>query len=64
LQSYLQADQRMLDWYATPRDWARKAVLNVACSGRFSSDRAIGEYAQGIWDARACPVSARGFEYE
>ena len=47
LQSYLEADQRMRDWYANPRDWARKAILNVASSGRFSSDRTISEYATG-----------------
>jgi glycogen phosphorylase len=64
LQSYLQADQQMRDWYASPRDWARKAILNVASSGRFSSDRSIGEYARDIWGAKACPVSSRGFEHE
>jgi starch phosphorylase len=64
LQSYLQADQRMRDWYANPRDWARKAILNVASSGWFSSDRAIAEYAKGIWAAKACPVSSRDFANE
>jgi starch phosphorylase len=64
LKSYLNADQRMCDWYADPRDWARKAILNVASSGRFSSDRTIGEYARDIWGARACPISSRGFEHE
>ncbi|HTB86423.1 MAG TPA: glycogen/starch/alpha-glucan phosphorylase [Steroidobacteraceae bacterium] len=64
LQSYLKADQRMRDWYANPRDWARKAILNVASSGWFSSDRTIGEYARDIWGAKACPVSSRGFEHE
>jgi starch phosphorylase len=57
LKSYLEADQRMRDWYAQPRDWARKAILNVACSGRFSSDRTINEYAKDIWGASACPIS-------
>jgi starch phosphorylase len=64
LQSYLQADQRMRDWYANPRDWARKAILNVASSGYFSSDRSIAEYAKDIWGARACPVSSRDFANE
>ena len=64
LQSYLQADQRMRDWYANPRDWARKAILNVASSGYFSSDRSIAEYAKGIWGARACPISSRDFANE
>jgi starch phosphorylase len=57
LKSYLEADQKMLDWYADPRDWGRKAILNVASSGRFSSDRTIAEYAKDIWGVRACPIS-------
>jgi glycogen phosphorylase len=57
LRSYLEADQKMREWYAKPRDWARKAILNVASSGRFSSDRTIGEYAKDIWAVTACPIS-------
>ena len=64
LQSYLKADQLMRDWYANPRAWARKAILNVASSGKFSSDRTIGEYARDIWAAKSCPVSSKGFEHE
>ena len=36
--------------------WARKAILNVASSGKFSSDRTIAEYAADIWHAEPCPV--------
>jgi starch phosphorylase len=57
LQSYLQADQGLVDLYGDPDAWARKAVLNVAGSGKFSSDRTIAEYAAGIWNAEPCPVS-------
>jgi starch phosphorylase len=57
LQSYLDADRRMRVWYANPRDWARRAILNVASSGYFSSDRAISEYAKDIWAASPCPIS-------
>ncbi|MGO9995001.1 MAG: glycogen/starch/alpha-glucan phosphorylase [Steroidobacteraceae bacterium] len=56
LNSYLAADQRLRDLYANPRDWARMAVLNIASSGKFSSDRTIAEYAIGIWGATACPI--------
>jgi starch phosphorylase len=31
-------------------------IANVASSGRFSSDRTIAEYAEGIWHAKPCPV--------
>jgi starch phosphorylase len=56
LRSYLGADQRLLDLNADQDAWARKTILNVAGSGKFSSDRTIGEYAAGIWNAEPCPV--------
>jgi starch phosphorylase len=56
LTSYLEADRQLLDEYADPDRWARKAILNVASSGRFSSDRTIGEYATEIWSAKPCTV--------
>jgi len=57
LRSYLDADCRLMELYARPQDWARKAILNVAASGRFSSDRTIREYASDIWNVTPCPVS-------
>jgi len=56
LQSYLGADHRLTALYADSHEWARKAILNVAGSGRFSSDRTIAQYAADIWHARPCPV--------
>jgi len=56
LKAYLEADQRLLVLFADPDAWARKAILNVASSGKFSSDRTIAEYAAGIWRAESCPV--------
>jgi len=56
LKSYLEADQRLLKLYADPDAWARKAILNVAGSGKFSSDRTISEYAADIWRVEPCPV--------
>jgi starch phosphorylase len=56
LKSYLEADQRLHDLYADPDAWARKAVLNVAGSGKFSSDRTIAEYAAEIWNTKPCRV--------
>jgi starch phosphorylase len=56
LQSYLEADQRLVALYADSRGWARKAILNIASSGKFSSDRTIAEYAADIWNAEPCPV--------
>src|SRR5262249_42571840 len=57
LKSYLEADQRLCDLYSEKAAWARKAILNVAGSGKFSSDRTIAEYATEIWKVTACPVS-------
>jgi glycogen phosphorylase len=56
LRSYLEASQRLSDQYAEPEGWARKAILNVARSGKFSSDRTIAEYAADIWNAKPCVV--------
>jgi starch phosphorylase len=56
LAAYLDADHRLTELYADPERWTRAAVLNIASSGRFSSDRTIAEYAAGIWDVKPCPV--------
>jgi starch phosphorylase len=57
LEPYLQADRRLTDLYARPDEWARCAILNVASSGTFSSDRTIAQYASEIWNAQPCPVT-------
>ena len=56
LTSYLEADQRLTTLYADPDAWTRKAILNIAGSGKFSSDRTIAQYAAEIWDAKPCTV--------
>jgi starch phosphorylase len=56
LKSYLDADQRLRDLYADSDEWVRKTILNVAGSGKFSSDRTIAEYAGQIWEVKPCPV--------
>ncbi|MBU0498900.1 MAG: glycogen/starch/alpha-glucan phosphorylase [Gammaproteobacteria bacterium] len=50
---YLSAQARVAELYQSPRDWVRKAILNVANMGRFSSDRTIDEYAGEIWGLRS-----------
>ena len=57
LASYLEADGRLSAVYADPDSWTRKVIANVASSGKFSSDRTIGEYAAEIWHVKPCPVS-------
>ena len=56
LKAYLEADRRICELYANPAGWTRKAILNVASSGKFSSDRTIAEYARDIWRAQPCPT--------
>jgi starch phosphorylase len=56
LRSYLEADQRLCESYGDPKTWGSKAILNVASSGKFSSDRTIAEYTNEIWEVKPCPV--------
>jgi glycogen phosphorylase len=56
LTDYGRAHRNAAASYALPGAWARKAILNVACSGKFSSDRTIMEYANEIWDLKPSPV--------
>jgi starch phosphorylase len=56
LKSYLDADERLCQLYSNPDEWARKSILNVASSGRFSSDRTISQYSSEIWKVAPCPV--------
>jgi starch phosphorylase len=57
LKDYLRADGELVALYEQPAAWARKALINIASSGRFSSDRAIAEYAADIWHVQPCPIS-------
>jgi len=56
LSSYLRADRRLATLYGDPDAWTRMAILNVAGSGKFSSDRTIAEYAADVWGAKPCPI--------
>jgi starch phosphorylase len=56
LTAYCRAHDKLGELYANREAWARKAILNVASSGKFSSDRTIAEYASDIWKVQPCPV--------
>jgi starch phosphorylase len=56
LESYCEAHARVGLVYADREEWFRRAVLNIAASGRFSSDRTIAEYAADIWGVEPCRV--------
>ena len=57
LKMYGKAHQAARNLYTdNQEEWNRKAVLNIASSGKFSSDRTISEYAKDIWHMESCPV--------
>ena len=47
--SYADAQKRVEAAYRDEKGWAKKALLNAACSGKFTSDRTIQEYVDDIW---------------
>ena len=55
--SYVNAQQCAAELFKDPSNWARKAALNVARMGCFSSDRSIREYAQEIWNVKPVTVN-------
>jgi starch phosphorylase len=56
LASYVHTQEQVGALYLRPDEWTRRAIINVAHSGKFSSDRTIAEYARDIWEAKPCPV--------
>jgi starch phosphorylase len=51
--AYVEAQQRVDRKFALPSEWAASAIRNIAGMGAFSSDRAIADYARGIWGVDA-----------
>jgi len=56
LPDYAKAQRAAQTVFADSDEWSRRALLNVANSGKFSSDRTIAEYAREIWQTPPCPV--------
>jgi len=49
-QSYIDAQQQVEKVYRNRNEWNRRAIINIANMGHFSSDRAVRQYANKIWD--------------
>lgn len=58
LTDYVETQRKVAALYGDSKAWAQKAIRNVARSGKFSSDRTIGEYANSIWGVKPCPVDS------
>ncbi|MCR5227072.1 MAG: glycogen/starch/alpha-glucan phosphorylase [Eubacterium sp.] len=54
--SYAEAQQRVDAAYRDQAKWARMAMMNTACSGKFSSDRTIEQYVKDIWKLKKVEV--------
>ena len=54
--SYVDVQEAVSRAFADKREWARMSILNVARSGKFSSDRAIQEYCDDIWHVGPMPA--------
>jgi starch phosphorylase len=62
LASYSRAQAAVAELYLDQDAWTRRAIRNVALSGKFSSDRAIAGYAEQIWGVSPCPPPQAGRE--
>ncbi len=54
--SYADAQKRVMEAYKDEKGWAKSAILNIAKSGKFSSDRTIQEYVDDIWKLKKITV--------
>jgi starch phosphorylase len=54
---YAACQERVSETRRDGREWTRMSIMNTARSGKFSSDRAVMEYCERIWHARAVKIS-------
>ncbi|ERN40523.1 glycogen/starch/alpha-glucan phosphorylase [Rubidibacter lacunae KORDI 51-2] len=59
-QAYVDAQKRVSAAYCDTENWTRMSILNSARMGKFSSDRAIREYARDIWKVQPLPIELEG----
>jgi starch phosphorylase len=55
--SYTAAQNRVNELYSNKSVWLKMSTLNIAHSGKFSSDRAIAEYAEDIWQVKPIKIN-------
>ena len=57
--AYAEAQEKVEEAYRDKERWAKMALLNTACCGKFSSDRTIREYVEEIWKLDPVTIEAR-----
>ncbi|MFZ9738856.1 MAG: glycogen/starch/alpha-glucan phosphorylase [Prochlorotrichaceae cyanobacterium] len=60
-QAYVDCQDQVNLAYQNPQEWTRKSILNTARIGKFSSDRAITEYCQDIWNTQPVPIELQEY---
>tara|TARA_R110002126_G_scaffold38993_19_gene116058 strand:+ start:10574 stop:13066 length:2493 start_codon:yes stop_codon:yes gene_type:complete len=58
-ESYVVAQQQIDSWYRDKAGWAKKAILNTALVGKFTSDRSIEDYVSRVWKLKPCKVASQ-----
>ncbi len=62
LQNYYETQKKVEELYKNPLEWAKNAIHNIAGMGKFSTDRAINEYAKDIWNISPVPLQKDYYE--
>ncbi|MBU1311976.1 MAG: glycogen/starch/alpha-glucan phosphorylase [Gammaproteobacteria bacterium] len=57
--SYVKAQEKIDLWYRDKTLWAKKAMLNTASVGKFTSDRSIEDYVSRVWQLQKCAVNVK-----
>lgn len=61
--SYVNKQKEVSQNFLDKQNWHRKALLNIARSGKFSSDRTIRQYADEIWKVKSVPIPQSDFDF-
>ena len=55
--AYVECQAKIAQVFEDQARWARMCIMNIANSGKFSTDRTIAEYARDIWNIHPCPIN-------